>query len=243
MATVRHLGLFPWCLYPNKDAVKKEFGLTEDNYQFNLNFFEGFSAPINVAVKMYWIVRKWKAEGSFDFAGPSNQVVKVDYTYTYFREAVTEKDLVCGAKQLIRQEELITYSHPDYTAPLFMGSAVFDIAIPQFPVALDRAGMPDPLNPKNLFVWQYAVFAGSEEQGISGLIDTRTQLPVSPSNILSHYKLKAFEKTYEIPVFKITSLDSSLTVTALEYWPYDPEDGGGPIYDKLTGKQIRAFPS
>jgi hypothetical protein len=27
----------------------------------------------------------------------------------------------------------------------------------------------------------------------------------------------------------------------LEYWPYDPEDGGGPIYDSATGVQIREF--
>jgi hypothetical protein len=26
------------------------------------------------------------------------------------------------------------------------------------------------------------------------------------------------------------------------YWPYDPGDGQGPIYDKDTGKQLRPFP-
>ena len=242
MATVRHLGLFPWCLYPDKDSLKRELGLAEDLYQFNINFFEGFSAPVNVAVKMYWLVRKWKAEGSFDVAGPSNQVVTINYSYTYEREALNEKNLVCSAKQLIRQEELLTYSHPDYTALLSMSAAVFDIGIPQFPLALDRAGMPDPLEPNNLFVWQYVNFAGSEERGISGLIDTRVQLPVSPPYIISTYRLEAFEKVYEIPTFKITPLDSSLTVTAIEYWPYDPDDGGGPIYDKDTGAQRRPFP-
>jgi hypothetical protein len=28
-----------------------------------------------------------------------------------------------------------------------------------------------------------------------------------------------------------------------EYWPYDPSDGGGPIYDSTTGAQLRSFPS
>jgi hypothetical protein len=28
-----------------------------------------------------------------------------------------------------------------------------------------------------------------------------------------------------------------------EYWPYDPGDGGGPIYDTTTGQQLRPFPS
>ena len=27
-----------------------------------------------------------------------------------------------------------------------------------------------------------------------------------------------------------------------EYWPYDPQDGGGPIYDTDTGQQLRPFP-
>jgi hypothetical protein len=32
-------------------------------------------------------------------------------------------------------------------------------------------------------------------------------------------------------------------VSAEEYWPYDPEDGGGPIYDSVTGAQLRDFPA
>ena len=36
--------------------------------------------------------------------------------------------------------------------------------------------------------------------------------------------------------------DGFITVTASEYWPYDPGDGGGPLYDSTTGQQLRAFP-
>jgi hypothetical protein len=35
---------------------------------------------------------------------------------------------------------------------------------------------------------------------------------------------------------------ASLEISASEYWPYDPGDGGGPIYDSATGAQIRSFP-
>lgn len=34
----------------------------------------------------------------------------------------------------------------------------------------------------------------------------------------------------------------SLAISATEYWPYDPGDGGGPIYDSATGAQLRPFP-
>jgi hypothetical protein len=30
---------------------------------------------------------------------------------------------------------------------------------------------------------------------------------------------------------------------AIEYWPYDPNDGLGPIYDSTTGEQLREFPA
>jgi hypothetical protein len=34
-----------------------------------------------------------------------------------------------------------------------------------------------------------------------------------------------------------------LKLVPSEYWPYDPGDGGGPIYDSVTGAQLRGFPS
>lgn len=33
------------------------------------------------------------------------------------------------------------------------------------------------------------------------------------------------------------------TMSVHEYWPYDPGDGGGPIYDTTTGEQLRPFPA
>jgi len=39
------------------------------------------------------------------------------------------------------------------------------------------------------------------------------------------------------PPFVLSS--SSFSVTADSYWPYDPGDGGGPIYNTTTGAQLR----
>jgi len=36
--------------------------------------------------------------------------------------------------------------------------------------------------------------------------------------------------------------DVQIQFEAIEYWPYDPNDGLGPIYDSVTGQQLRAFP-
>lgn len=35
----------------------------------------------------------------------------------------------------------------------------------------------------------------------------------------------------------------NILVKPHEYWPYNPNDGLGPIYDKVTGEQLRPFPS
>jgi hypothetical protein len=34
---------------------------------------------------------------------------------------------------------------------------------------------------------------------------------------------------------------TGITIKPKSYWPYDPNDGGGPIYDSETGAQIRSF--
>jgi hypothetical protein len=40
-----------------------------------------------------------------------------------------------------------------------------------------------------------------------------------------------------------TATFNSFTWSATEYWPYDPGDGLGPIYDSATGAQLRPFPA
>jgi hypothetical protein len=40
-----------------------------------------------------------------------------------------------------------------------------------------------------------------------------------------------------------TATFNSFTWSATEYWPYDPGDGFGPIYDSATGAQLRPFPA
>jgi hypothetical protein len=39
-----------------------------------------------------------------------------------------------------------------------------------------------------------------------------------------------------------TNATGQILIQATEYWPYDPGDGLGPIYDSATGVQLRAFP-
>ena len=46
---------------------------------------------------------------------------------------------------------------------------------------------------------------------------------------------------YNVPNFYGYNLQ--LDISPSEYWPYDPGDGLGPIYDSTTGEQLRPFPA
>jgi hypothetical protein len=60
------------------------------------------------------------------------------------------------------------------------------------------------------------------------------------------------EKTFELPIFvygstndlpppseTIVNYSLQASIEGFKYFPYDPNDGGGPIYDEDTGEQIR----
>lgn len=60
------------------------------------------------------------------------------------------------------------------------------------------------------------------------------------------FNLKMLGQTFSSPIFAINTrggnvMDITVTLEAEEYWPYDPGDGGGPIYNSTTGAQLRAF--
>jgi hypothetical protein len=67
------------------------------------------------------------------------------------------------------------------------------------------------------------------------------------------FTYKFLGKTYTAPIVArpITfgssrtpvNVSAQFTLEATEYWPYDPGDGLGPIYDSVTGAQLREFPA
>jgi hypothetical protein len=63
------------------------------------------------------------------------------------------------------------------------------------------------------------------------------------------FTYKFLDKTYDCPILAhntradlagfTNTLSIDATLEAIEYWPYDPNDGGGPIYDPESGGQLR----
>lgn len=73
--------------------------------------------------------------------------------------------------------------------------------------------------------------------------------PPTPTDY-GYFELKTPSKNYRFPIAAAKKQGQppggefylTASLYPLEYWEYDPGDGGGPIYDKDTGKQLRPFP-
>ncbi len=186
---------------------------------------------------MWWRVKTWRLEVEFiqqaNTAPPQNTTFNIsnDFNVTDLpKNAVTtetfqnEKDLIC-AGVIYDEEEGKQYRTPaDHTwvidAPgIFIDSFVrigpsFDCYFDQDDMLGARpAGTGDKVGELSVQVLK-----------LDFAVDLFRESPLTPPPEL----------------FEIVSLNGTLKAT--EYWPYDPEDGGGPIYDSTTGAQLRPFP-
>ena len=216
MATVRHLGLFPWCVDPEQ------------------TYFKGRDL-LNKAVPIWWRVKKWRLEVEFvRKANTQNTTFNIsnDFDVTDLaKNTLTtdtfqkEKDLVCAG--IIYDEEAGQQSRTPadhlwgIDAPgIFIESFVcigpnFDCYFNQDDMIGARlAGTGDQVGELS-----------AQMQGVEFTADLFREFPLTPPPAL----------------FEIVSLNGTLQAT--EYWPYDPGDGLGPVYDATTGAQLRAFPA
>ena len=267
MADIRHLNLFPFCIWPSKQAFIDELYAPPipTVYQDFDNTTETIVADLGTIMALYWRVKKWKVSGVFEYYITSK--VSTNYEFILTRDAATEADLVCTdelgyVKQFTRTGTPITDSWSggtlNFTAAIllpFMGSD----GPPTNRAAIKQGD--------NLYSAGISFFAGFEEGEPSAdeyispyLIRSafKTSSPsfpeaeppnaVVPINFLNQtYGLLAqsskIELTIEIGGNLVTiPLDINMAIDAIEYWEYDPNDGGGPIYNSATGAQLRPFP-
>jgi len=112
-------------------------------------------------------------------------------------------------------------------------------------------GGPDPFNDVSIIL---RIRPGAEQSGelIKMEVDVLANLYTlqlfyangSPT-VANEIGIGSIETEAGIVTFPIGSDfngSASLVISAAEYWPYDPGDGGGPIYDSGTGAQLRSFP-
>jgi hypothetical protein len=225
MATVRHLGLFPFCL-PFANPV---FG--KPDYR-NAN-------GVNASMMFYWRVKEFAVtftmpEVTFTQGGQTITLEEEEVTTKFTRPERNEKYLVCGfgtqgtngAPYLI--EDTYDEENVRFTGLQAVWLDKSDITNPQLRWAVNisyveigrRVG------------WRFL----SVEKTLPGFYYTKAQLLMAQGNV--------FE--FHCELFDDGTSDGGLylpTLQVTEYWEYDPLDGLGPIYDKITGKQLRPFPS
>jgi hypothetical protein len=274
MATVRHLGLFPFCVSPyppnsnisnGGTAIRETGPLTE--YPFKL--------PIRLCTRMWWTVKHWR----------------ISFDYYQFRDLSDEYNP--GDYTLIDQSVLVTTSSntlfgggPDYVKAIENGLFGFDISerklvcvtsgtgyeeasrMNSWSVQLSRefliegssgtssieAELSFYTNWDNQQLGFSAPFAKSEEDDSNlwtaiafSFASWRSDFDAEGESGSGTFKLLDVERQFSISRTTLsegtTETISNLVIEPAEFWPYDPDDGLGPIYDSQTGAQLRAFPA
>jgi hypothetical protein len=222
MATVRHLGLFPFCFTIKESATFS----TENDIK-------------EKAVPMWWRVKEWRLESTVTARSlkpnpATGQFVEQTNSATDFFDVQilhglqSEKNLVC----------LIPF-FSNVFQHFFTAATDFDtIGLDD----IDYEALTLIVGPEFEFYLandnRYG--AGTQQPG-----EDVGSLSVNYAEISFSAPMYKEEKYEPEDGFNIATEVVGYTgsLTAIEYWPYDPEDGGGPIYDSATGAQLRDFPA
>lgn len=271
MASVRHLGLFPFCVgkYPPRPDYTEELpnqvgDLTE--YPFQL--------PVRLCTRMWWTVKHWRV--SFDyyqFRDLSEEYNPGDYTlidqsitattstgllstdFDYVRriqnqnQDASERELICATlggdweassrrsiwNINLRREFLVDEQSgtSNVTAQLdfYTNWDLQDFGFaPPFCFDADETNRTTLWTALSFEFGGWRSWRNAEGETGSG---TFSLLQASKQFAISHAQLPA----------NTTESITNLLIEPSEFWEYDPGDGLGPIYDKHTGRKLRAFPN
>jgi hypothetical protein len=170
-----------------------------------------------LAVPMWWRVKKWSMDVTVNYGGSPPNIATgnfiMDVSESLSGSPQTEADLLC-----LGSSHTWTFELNITNSPFFQTTLDVDIG----PILL----------------W-YFESDGATSNLVINPIDTSGQ------SVSGELKILFLNKQFTTDIYSadnaLVSVDS--TITAIEYWPYDPQDGGGPIYNSSTGAQIRPFPN
>jgi hypothetical protein len=241
MATVRHLGLFP---RPNSTdqfpCLETIPTIEEDSDRAK----KWHIVTLEQAMKMYWRVKRWQATIDAEYSVPQFETLPPTDEFPLGEEVFTgyetttiteiqqfdpidpplldnEKDLVCTQ----RSTPYWFTGIADEVGLFVQFSSVSGFGI-DGPVQIRK----DP-DSDNLYVGFNAQI-GFEEFAYLDDIEISEDLIMAVSWDRTRNPEDEYPEHYS----------GTVEVKPLEYWPYDPGDGLGPIYDSETGEQLRPFP-
>jgi hypothetical protein len=215
MATVRHLGLFPQVLIgpPGNPFLPQVFVGT---CEFA---YESISSNVQAQFVELNLVDALACYWRVKDWQITNTSVSVASITRRVVDLQTEKQLVCGRKL------------PSYQWTFFGSIFISMGPTSEFSTLIQNGdviirGQPD----------KYFFKISGQDSSTNG-INTPDDVirPVHVGNLQFNF---LHSGTINGAPFTFTA-----TVSPSEYWPYDPNDGLGPIYDSTTGEQLRPFPA
>jgi hypothetical protein len=238
MATVRHLGLFP---RPNSiDPLCLDVIPTGEEDPDRTKTWHRVTPQ--QATKIYWRVKRWQA------------TIDAEYSVPVFEDLPDPDDPDFSFPQFVGFEviPITSVQQFDPASPPFLEAEGDLVCMPNAtpywfgPVAEEVqllvyfegniGGQNGPLNirkdpdPDNADVYVgFTALLGFSEF-------TRLNIELSEELVFTFSWDQARNDEYSSPY------SGTVEVKPQEYWPYDPEDGLGPIYDSATGAQLRPFP-
>ena len=188
---------------------------------------------LQYAVPMWWRVKEWTLDATADVLANSDPPSTETYSGT-FVFSIADYSLRVGTAATFQTEKDLVVAGKAGTSFGNLGPAydwLFDALLGDF--ALELTLKIGPL-------FEFRAFAGDTPP-----VDTNgggAQVGSITANFCG--------LSFSAPIKRVLPFGDSLyvienleaTLTATEYWPYDPGDGGGPIYDSTTGAQLREFP-
>jgi hypothetical protein len=267
MASVRHLGLFPYEL---------AYGAASSGPLPDVEGGDGLGRyvkmPLEAAMFAWWVVKKWRV--AMQCAG-SNVIDEIFYPWANFVEEVevprnSSALLEYGTENITEGEQVENEKHlvcdrfgeRGGVTVQSLGSTGSVIGNYGYSVSIfQTGGTPLPTrqakdDPKNYWAYFDSFFNpaavraflstsysqaqnwyGGEVASVSEVGKMRIDVGGAFAELEFPYYmgLRAGEGTVNASI--------NLTLKAVEFFPYDPGDGLGPIYDRSTGAQLRSFPS
>jgi hypothetical protein len=224
------------------------------------------------ALAMYYRVKRWEmkfAHSSIDPNIGEEPPLDIETIVTMYweRAATSERSFICPQQGLskalpliavggvtldsLTQEETAFSGYTFFVASRFHGQGIpFEVEF----------GLPGTFTSGEPGLPMHNFFAGYDQDGVKTIgthlgfavidayqgqfIGGMAGMERGEGRVVTGGQLELLDVVSD---FSFTQPDyfvgvGGLTIKAVEYWPYDPGDGGGPIYDTETGAQIRPMP-
>jgi hypothetical protein len=272
MATVRHLGLFslPNLFKPFGKCPQPAEAFTLDIPEIeDLGLNPATCPPATIPQSTYvdvglqramlwlWRIKKFQAQGTLDVYYLNDPDPPIQYSVTFGPfdinnvNIASETNKVCDCGGFYGFEQSANYgengSTGDYSIAVEIASRQeMWINYPKTPRrALGLAGQRLRKSLDNKFfipvLINVDIIDTNQEQSLTNGSDSAVEEGEDkPLSWQITDSLGSISKPFR---YGSSSITGTFEITPFEYWPYDPNDGLGPIYDSTTGEQLRAFPA